>query len=202
MNRRTVITVVIVFIVILLGIGLFNAIIQSTRGAAPKLTPPPIATPAPVSVLDTLNSDDSEIRMTVLGRIIAKESHIDETISISKSRRNIYYVRAYSGTAEPNISFDNNAPAYEDFVRALNKAGFTATQVQKKDAPKPADTEIGLCPNGQRYIYEIIKGGQSIYRAWSTTCGDATTFGGNPGTIRNLIILQIPNYNKIVGGVR
>lgn len=203
MKQRTVAILGVILIVILLGVGVFNAFKSGQSGAKPRPTPVPEATPRPVSVLDYVDSDDAEVRLTTLGRIVAKESHIDETISILKARRNIYFVRAYSGTADPNVSFDNNQPAFEDFMRALNHAGFTAIKPPPKaGAPKPVDTEVGLCPGGQRYIYEIIKSGQSVYRAWSTSCNDPTTFGGAAGSIKQLFNNQIPNYNKIVSGVK
>ena len=202
MNRKTVIIAVVSFILILLGIGLFNAIVQSIGGSSPKVTPKPTQTPAPISVLSILNSDDSQVRVSVVGSIVAKENHIDETTSISKSQRNIYYVRAYSGTAEPNISFDNNQPAFEDFARALNNFGFTKVAMVTSSDPKPADTEVGLCPNGQRYIFEIIRSGQSVYRAWSTSCGDPTTFGGDTSSIIRLFQSQIPNYRDIAAKSR
>ena len=200
MNRRNIVIFIVVAIIILLGIGVFNALRQA---AAPKSTPSPSPSPAPaaVSTLDFLNTDTVEARFTIEGRVVAKENHVDETISISQTRRTLYFVSGYSGTADPNNTFDNNQPAYEAFMRALYYYGFTYVKPLGKNAPKPADSEVGLCPTGQRYVYEIIKDGQPVYRAWSTSCNDPTTFGGTPGSIKALFQAQIPDYNRLTSGL-
>lgn len=200
MDRRIIPALIVLLVVAVVGVGVYQAF-KSARPATPTVAPSP--TPKPVSLLDHVGDSDASVRLTTLGPIVAKEHHLEQTLTISLAHRSVDIARGYSGTAELSTGFDNNQPAFEDFLRALDAAGFTATLTPNaKSKLKIADTETGLCPNGRRLIYELVLSGQSVYRAWSTSCNDPTTFGGNSNMIQDLFTNQIPDYTKVVSAVR
>jgi len=83
-------------------------------------------------------------------------------------------------------------------MRALHNAGYEDSTKN----PKAADTYLGLCPSGQRMIYEFFQGGKTLMSSWSTTCGDPTDFTGNAATIRALFQAQFPQYQTVVGSIQ
>ena len=194
MNRRSIIALAAVLLVV--GISFF--IFRSSPAQRPNPTPVPAPTPTPLTLLDYTDSDDAQVRLTIDGRIVAKENHFSVTLTVAKLHRELAIFQAYSATASQTIPRDNNQPAFEDFLRALHNAGFDS--VTKN--PKAVATELGLCPFGQRYIYEFFQGGKSLLRSWSTTCSDPTNFSGTPATIRTLFQAQLPEYQSVVGKIQ
>jgi hypothetical protein len=94
-------------------------------------------------------------------------------------------------------NFDNTEAAYNVFLRAIDGGGFTRKSATYKD-----DNELGKCPLGYRYIYELNDGGDVLSRSWSSTCGSGLgTFGGNASLMQSLFQLQITDYNKLTNNV-
>jgi hypothetical protein len=193
MNRRSIGIAVFVVVVIFIIIGVFSLGNRQRGGNTTTPSPTPKPTPKPVTLTDYVNDDAVTVQFTVNSRIIAKEKHVVQTISVAKAHRDMNAFREYTGLADPSMRYDNNQPAFEDFMRALNNAGFTRTTPNSK----AKDTELGLCPSGNRFVYEVIRNGETLFRAWSTTCNDPTTFTGNPSVIRTLFQNQIPDFSKL-----
>jgi hypothetical protein len=198
MNRRVISIVIVLIVAALLAVGAYQTYKSGQRKATPAITPIPSPTPKPLSLLDYLDSDDAQVTFTTVGRIVAKENHNSLIVTISKKRRTVESISNYAGNPVVQQEFDNNQPAFEDFMRALQNAGFVTTK--KND--KASATELGLCPSGLRYIYEFTAAGSELQRSWSTSCSDPTIFFGNSNTIRSLFQAQIPDYNKITSPIR
>ena len=163
-----------------------------------NLKPVPTPTPKPFSLTDYTEGDDVQARMTIDGRIVALEKHFSVTMTVAKLHRDLNVFNAYSATPSDSVALDNNQPAFEDFIRALHNAGFESSTKN----PRASDTYIGLCPFGQRYIFEFFQGGNTLMSSWATTCSDPTNFTGNAATIRALFQAQfIPQYQTVVGSI-
>ncbi len=183
-NRsKFVVALGVIVILALIGFAVYRVI----KPSAPRQTTPPL------TVLDYINRD-TQVRFTIEGPVTANASHNSVQIAVSRDNSIIEVLRTYANEAAFNQTFANNQAAFEDFMTALNNAGFI-----KRKAKKP-DSEIGACPTGQRFIYELIEGGNTVSRLWSSTCGDGN-FNGNAATVRTLFQAQIPGYSKIAGNV-
>jgi hypothetical protein len=177
----------------LIVIGLFGLAIYTFFSSQISNRP---AAVKPLTLVDYFSRDTAQVRYTVSGPTVADEYHNAITISVGKVRRSVEAFRTYAETPAFTQEFDNNQPAFEDFMRAIQNAGFTAAKTR---AGNP--TEVGLCPTGQRYVFELIDNGKTVLRTWATSCGDAGTFNGSPATIRSLFQAQIPGYAKLVNGI-
>jgi hypothetical protein len=140
------------------------------------------------------------VTLSVIGPVTAKEHHLVQTMSVSLAHRELDVSRGYTGSAEQSSPFDNNQPAFEDFITALSNAGFTRTI--KPRGGTAATSETGLCPNGTRYVYELTVNGQSLSHNYATSCNNPTTFGGQVSVISNLFQSQIPGYGKLLSTVK
>ncbi len=194
MNQRSMIAIGAVIFVV--GISFF--IFRSSPAQRPNPKPVPSPTPTPLTLLDYTDIDDAQVSFSIEGRVIAKEQHYSQTITVAKLHRQLDLFQSYSGTAYQTTSLDNSQPAFDDFMHAIHDAGFESSTKN----PKAAATDTGLCPFGQRYTYQFTQGGKTLMSNWSTTCGDPTNFTGNANTIRTLFQLQIPNYPTLVSSVR
>jgi hypothetical protein len=194
MNRRSVIAIAVIILVV----GISYLIFRSSPQQRPTPTPVPTPTPKPFSLTDYTEGDDVQARMTIDGRIVALEKHYSVTMTVGKLHRNLDVYQGYSATASTADALDNNQPAFEDFMRALHNAGFDSSSKN----PKASNTYIGLCPFGQRYIFEFFQGGNTLMSSWSTTCSDPTDFTGNAATIRTLFQTQFTQYQTVVGPIQ
>ena len=61
--------------------------------------------------------------------------------------------------------------------------------------------EKGYCPLGNRYVFEIIEGGDAIQRYWATNCANRKTYKGNLSLTLMLFQAQVPDYNTLVAGL-
>ena len=143
-------------------------------------------------------STNTVMQLTIDGPLTADELHQGLRITIGQTQNVIQTYQGYQNNVTLTKSYASNQTAYDQFLRALQLYGFTKGN---KD-PNKAD-ERGYCPNGDRYIYEILSDSNSnLQRWWSTSCGGQGNFAGTPNQVRQLFIKQIPDYNKIVSKVR
>ncbi len=150
-----------------------------------------------VSLLDYANSG-ATISHTTKGRIVGDDTHKSIRIAVNKNERKVEVVSGYQGLIEKSQSFANNPEAFKIFIHALSTAGYTRERVTDlKD-------ELGICPQGNRFIYELRdETGKEVTRLWSTNCsGRQGNFGGSSGVIRRLFQDQITDYSRVVTGVR
>lgn len=140
---------------------------------------------------------DAVVRLTTQGEIEAKEEHRAIRITVGRDRRNVEVIRGYDGEVIKSQPYDNSQSAYEEFLHALQNAGFA----NQKDTP--LESEEGVCPTGRRYIYEALDNSQEELRLWSTSCSDRQgSFAGEAGLVRQLFEAQIPEYNEFAQDVR
>jgi hypothetical protein len=182
-TSKFVVALGIIVVLALLAFGVYRI----NKPATPRQTTPPL------TLLDYIKRD-SQVRFTIEGPVNANEAHNSIQVTVNKDNRVIEVLRTYATQVTTAQTFANNQTAYEDFMTALNNAGYI-----KRNQKKP-DSEIGACPTGQRYIYELIDGGNTVTRLWSSTCGDGN-FSGNANTVRTLFQAQIAGYFKIAGNV-
>lgn len=149
-----------------------------------------------VNVTDYADKD-AILELTIQGRLVGQDDRRAIRITVSRTERHIAILRGYEETVERSQTFTNVEPAYTTFVRALGMAGFS------RERQAIQTDERGVCPLGNRYIYILKDGPEQLMRLWSTSCGrDEGTFGGNANLIRQLFQNQIPDYKKIVSGVK
>ena len=60
---------------------------------------------------------------------------------------------------------------------------------------------VGLCPLGDRYVFEFKQDGKELERYWATNCGGTKTYSGNVSLTLALFQAQIPNYNDLVQSI-
>lgn len=180
-----------IVVVALIAIGL----IVSRPNNATTTSKPVAKGPAVVNLLDH-DKSDSAVKVTTQGRLVGEEQRRSVRITVTQSQRTIDVIQGYEGNVIKSETFSNTPAAYSTFIRALNTSGFTRYR-------KGANTdERGSCPQENRYIYEINKGGQQIQRLWSSSCGSADgSFAGSGSRVRDLFQHQIPEYDKFTSDV-
>jgi len=158
---------------------------SQTKTASPKLA--------------DVASSNATTRLVTAGPINALENHREIRITINNSSRTVNVLDGYQGNILAQETFTNTTEAYQAFLAALDRSGFT---IVKKSI---YDTPAGLCPLGNRYTYELYDTpSNSPYRSfshWSVSCSSIATFGGNGATTRTLFQAQIPNYQTFINGV-
>lgn len=186
--------ILVVFVVILFIATLFFLIFGLSKD---KKIATNTATSVSTGVAAAANSD-ATVSFVNDGQINGNEAHKQITITISKTARTMTVYQGYEGKVAGTFSFVNNQSAFEDFLAAINDAGFTKERVNPTTA-----SVTGQCPLGSRYIYSSTAIQNVPNNLWTTTCGSKTgTFGGNSGLINQLFQLQIPNYSTLVSQVK
>jgi len=180
---------------LLLGIGLivltFILIFKAFSGSdAPKQ--------APVN-LEKYSTTNAVMRVTVDGPVNANSLHQRVRITVSSDQVLFEQIEGYQGTLKQSKSYPSNPDAYAAFLKSLNGLGFNLGDTD----PKKSKDERGYCPLGRRYVYEALNGGDNIFRWWSDSCNVKDgNFLGQGSTIRQLFNNQVPDYNKLMSGVR
>lgn len=135
------------------------------------------------------------VKLTVDGPINADPNHQAYRITIGRDANTIEVIKGYQNQVVNAQTYANNSEAYASFLRALQLLNFT------KGNPDPKKTDPrGYCPTGDRYIFQIESGRDTVQSYWSTSCGGGT-FRGNVAGVRSLFIKQIPDFNKITAGL-
>ena len=146
--------------------------------------------------LESYATTDAEVVLTIDGRVVYNHEHQQIRISVGRSNVNFKHIEGYEGSVKKSESFPNNENAYAVFLNALQHEGFTLG-----DNTRQFRDERGYCPEGQRYIYEIVQGDKIIQRYWSSTCGNPKTFNGSSDTIIELFKAQVPNYSDLTASI-
>lgn len=167
------------------------AIFLITRGGGDE----PEDKPKEVVVSQQNNPNTSAV-MTQQGKLLGEDERRAIRISVTQSERRLDVLTGYGEAVESSQVFANTPEAYENFLIALDKAGYE----QKRETSNT--DERGSCPLGRTYIYELKEFSQDLIRLWDTTCGQKIgTFNGDQGTVRKLFQEQIPDYSKKVENV-
>ena len=143
--------------------------------------------------LNSLYDTDTQVRTTIQGPINAEPIHEQIRITVNRDNSNFEFIRGYENNVVDSQSFVSNETAFNNFLHALTNAGFG----QGDDNEELGD-ELGACPFGQRYIFEIIENGKVTSRYWSTDCGNKTgNYLGNTFVTLDLFKAQIPDYDDL-----
>lgn len=181
MNPRFLQILIAILALGILGFGGYQTLKTLYKPAAPVKT---------ITLNDYLTKDDVQVRLTIIGPVTAPEKHVEQTFTVSSSSRDLSVAKAYNTTPAYTNTYDNNQAAFNDFMKALQTAGFTAGA-----ATTSKTTEVGNCPVGTRAVYELISGGTNVFRTWSSSCGSGT-FQGSASAIKNLFQVQFPDFNR------
>jgi len=182
--RRSILALLAIIVLIFFGIIIFGG---SNKTSRPVPTIP--------KTLPDYAETNAEVSLTTDGRINGDDVHRAIRITVSREQRSIDIIQGYEGYIIKNESFANSQTAYDVFLRSLNVAGFT------RERKATTTDERGVCPLGNRYIFELNNTGGSDMRRWSTSCSGLGTFGGKVNLIRTLFQRQITDYNKFINGV-
>lgn len=133
-----------------------------------------------------------QVQLTVDGPITADQNHVGYRITVDRSQSKIETYQGYQNNVTQTKAYTNNQEGYEQFLRALDLAGFANGDTKSK-----ATDEKGYCATGSRMIYEVIGNSTAPNsRFWSTTCKQGN-FKGNPTNIRVLFQKQIPDFGPV-----
>jgi hypothetical protein len=148
----------------------------------------PESSQAPLS--DYANTD-TLVRLTVDGRIVSEQDHRAYQITVGRSEVRVETLKGYEYEALETRTYQNNSESYNNFLRAIDLAGFARGVDDAEN-----NDERGVCADGQRYVFEIMRGTSEIQRYWATTCGGQGTFRGNADGVKMLFDRQIPNIDR------
>lgn len=145
---------------------------------------------------DYAGSNTSRVVLIEQGKLVGDDSYKSIRITISRDRRSVEVLDSYSLRVEKSQEFSNSQVAYETFLHALDKAGYTNTQGDTKS------DERGVCPTGNRYVYEVIDGTEQVQRSWSTSCSNKQGTYAGASITKQLFRSQITDYSKFVSGIK
>jgi hypothetical protein len=150
--------------------------------------------PRTIQQLAGFASSDAIVRLTIDGPINADQDHQAVRITVGQDDTTYQQIQGFEGTVVNQQTFASNQSAYSNFLYAIGHAGFL-----RGDNSKLLANEKGYCPLGDRYVFELIEGGDTIQRYWTTSCGGGpSTYKGNRNLTLTLFQAQVPNYNDLV----
>lgn len=147
-------------------------------------------------VLSQYTNSSMQLQYTVDGPIVAEQDHVGYRITVDRSQVRIDTYKGYQNTITQSKTYENNQQSFDEFVSALDLAGFANGDVNAKTTD-----EKGQCATGDRFIYEVIGNGSApSERFWSTSCKQGN-FKGNAVNVRQLFQKQIPgtDYGQLTG---
>ncbi|MCU0667443.1 MAG: hypothetical protein MUF85_02395 [Patescibacteria group bacterium] len=120
-------------------------------------------------------------------------------ITISQSARRIDIYRGYVSSPEKTEVLSNTEASYTAFYNGIKKTGF----FNVRELPAGSTFESS-CPLGIQY--QFLAGDDIVepkLDSWTTSCGAKNgNFAGNRGQTHTMFTRQIPDYSKIISGVR
>lgn len=146
--------------------------------------------------LPSYATTDASVRMTIDGPVNAQQIHQQIRITVNKDEAIYEQIQGYDNHVVNTQSYANTETAYDNFLEALSKAGFT----QGSNA-KALQSEQGYCPLGNRFIFELIQNNQDIERYWTSSCGKPKSYLGNQNLTISLFKAQIPDYSKLTSSI-
>lgn len=142
-------------------------------------------------------STDAQVSMTIAGPIVYNTNHVQVRVTVDRSNVTYEQIKGYDGQVINTQVFENTENAYDAFLHALQKAGYT----RGNNAPALRD-DLGYCPTGSRYIFELNENGDDLQRYWATSCGGTKTYLGSLNLTLTLFKAQVPGYDSLTSGLR
>lgn len=194
-NSPRIIPIALVLVIVAVAIA---ALVSLTR--AVFFSGQTITSPTDVSQTALLSTAvDHSVQMTVRGPIVADEDFNSYVITITPSSRSL---TTYTGYLDKRVNqqvvLDNNIPAYEQFVYALNNANL----VKGTEPSGDKNDTRGICATGRLYQFEVLKADVSVKSLWTSTCtGSTGSLDGSVTQLTNLFIAQIPNARSLTSKI-
>ncbi|MGB4420387.1 MAG: hypothetical protein WBI29_01140 [Candidatus Saccharimonadales bacterium] len=179
-TTRTIQRLLILAILVVVSLGIFfvaETIVDRTKNQPVDL--------GKEALLKT--SDGYMVSLSVRGPIVADEDFRSYEIVISPNMRELSVYEGYKKNNLDSIKLNNNLPAYEQFVYALDKAGFM-------DGSNSSDNK-GVCATGYIYEFATIKDEKNVKKVWSSSCNNDR--GISRSSVKNIVNLFL---NQIKGG--
>lgn len=142
-------------------------------------------------------STGSEVSFLNDGRINAASLHTQVLITVDAEKVTYRQLVGYDGHVVATRHFANTQNAYSAFLSGLANVGFAIGLGEEGSTA----SEKGVCPLGQRYIFEMNEGSKQILRSWSTSCG-THTYKGNASSTIQLFQAQVPGYQELTQNVQ
>lgn len=187
-------TVIIIFLILIGAVVLVSR--PKNKTTTSSTTTSTTATGASATVLTDYARSGTRVVLTQEGIINGSDKHRAIRVTISENLRKIEIIQGYEGKVINSASYANDPSAYDAFLHALASANFITEAKNVK-----VGDEKGACPTGLRYGYNLEDGSGTVKHLWSTSCGGAGNFAGNPSLARQLFRQQIPDYTKLTSGV-
>lgn len=135
---------------------------------------------------------NASVSLLIDGPETGPSSHNQALIKVDNSKISLVIYQGYNNQVVKQESFANTSASFHVFLRSLEFADYT------KFTNNPSLSQAsGVCPTGDRYIFETIINNQTTERAWTTNCsGLPATFLGNFSLAFQQFTSQVPNYNS------
>ena len=182
-RKRFIIFLTVVFGIIFILFLIFGR--SSKKSTTPKTTPT-----KPLTVRE-YSSRDSRIVYTIEGNVRGNNMYRAARTTITPEYRLFEVIEGYQNNVIQSQKEPNNKQAYATFLAAIEGKGYGKVRKTKNT------DDLGACPLGQKYVYEIYEGDKQVQRLWSTTCGSQGTSGANNEIIRLLFDRQITNRDQL-----
>ncbi len=177
-----------------LGVTLAIVLIAGVYSFIPELSSRKIVDSSGSEALLGISAD-SEVRMVIRGSIVADEDFRVYQLSINPNKRRLVSTKGYIGQPTILITEDNNLPAYEQLVYALDKANFAKSAALSGSA----NDLRGICAAGRVYDFQILEKGKVIKNYWTSTCsGSKGSLNANLEQVSDLFFYQIRKSKDIV----
>lgn len=145
------------------------------------------------SALVSTNADRS-VSMKVRGPIVADEKFRTYTITVSPNSRVITVNKGYLGAVVSDNNLNNNIPAYEQLVYALDKVKL----MRGNELTGDANDLRGVCATGRVYEFSILKNGTAEKTLWTSSCSSSRgSLNANLDSLTKLLDAQIPQFSKL-----
>ncbi len=195
-NSR-IVPVALVLIIVAVAIA---ALVSITRAIFFSGNVQTTSSQADVSQAELLNtSANRAVRMSVRGAIVANEEFHSYVIAITPSSRTLTTYTGYlDKKVDQQVVLNNNIPAYEQFVYALNYANL----VKGTELSGDKNNTRGICATGRVYQFEVLKADTSVKTLWTSTCkGSPGSLDGSVTQLTSLFTSQIPNARSLISKI-
>lgn len=191
MPRKYVLALIIIAFVFFGGIFLLVRLISGGGDEQPNEPKT-----SQVQKTNKLSIDAKKVSYTVYGRVLGEEDRRAIRITIDDFERKMEVLQGYDENVVQTERAPNKSSAFEAFLLALETAGFTTRDTAVKTDDR------GLCPLGNRYVFETEFDDSSTIRTWTTSCSTkGVSFKGNRPTVDTLFKAQIPKYSELTNNI-
>lgn len=165
------------------AIRLFSGLFSSSDEAVPE--------EEIVQLTDYIDTD-AVATMIWASPVRSDEEYREIQVSVTRDYAILEVVQGYEGNVIASKEVENNQASFEVFMRAIELEGF----MESREADP--DDDRGVCPRGNRYIFDLSNDGERISRLWSTSCNRRHgNLAGDRTDLQRVFLAQIPDYKEI-----